>query len=58
MKQQTLGTHHFGGDQEQQGMGKIPDTKFGLGYWFNPSLNKNTGPAALQIFLSLYILRM
>lgn len=49
--------HHFGGDQEQ-GMGKIPATKFGLGYCFNPSLNKDTGPAALQIFLSLDILGM
>lgn len=57
MKQQTLGTHHFGGDQEK-GMGKIPATKFGLGYWFNPSLNKGTGPAALRIFLSLDILGM
>lgn len=29
MKQQTLGTRHFGGDQEQA-MVKIPGTKFGL----------------------------
>lgn len=57
MKQQTLSTHHFGSDPEQ-GIGKIAATKFGLEYWFNPSLNKDTGPAALQIFLSLDILGM